>query len=320
MTETRTSRVAIVGAGPAGLACANALKQRGFAPVIFEKSRGIGGRVATRRRDSLQIDHGAQVLMAANGAAADLISAAQASGRAKLWAEGSAAFAGEAWVGVPGMKDLMTPLADECEITFGTAVTSISRNLDKWTVETEADAREFDAVVLAIPAPQVLGIARSAAQELVAQLEPVTFDACCTLMVEFQSRPDLPDIQTEPGGPFALILRDSAKPDRPSNAEFWLVHADAHWSAIHLETERPDIAALLIGELQKRFGALPKVRKAVGHRWRYARVSRTLGAPYAESAHGTLLAGGDWALGRNIEDALRSGAAMAHALAARLAG
>ncbi|PMP83934.1 MAG: FAD-dependent oxidoreductase, partial [Chloroflexus aggregans] len=40
--------VAIVGAGVAGLAAAHALATAGFTPVVFEKSRGVGGRAATR--------------------------------------------------------------------------------------------------------------------------------------------------------------------------------------------------------------------------------------------------------------------------------
>jgi dimethylaniline monooxygenase (N-oxide forming) len=37
-------RVAIVGAGPAGLVAARFLKSEGFAPVLFEQGRGAGGQ------------------------------------------------------------------------------------------------------------------------------------------------------------------------------------------------------------------------------------------------------------------------------------
>lgn len=39
-----SSAVAIIGAGPAGLACARWLKREGFAPVLFEQSARIGGQ------------------------------------------------------------------------------------------------------------------------------------------------------------------------------------------------------------------------------------------------------------------------------------
>ena len=51
-------KIAIIGAGIAGLTCAHMLKK--YNPIIFEKSRGIGGRLATRYSDQYQFDHGAQ--------------------------------------------------------------------------------------------------------------------------------------------------------------------------------------------------------------------------------------------------------------------
>ena len=50
--------VAIVGAGMAGLTCARLLKESGYSVVLLEKSRGPGGRVATRRAHGTRIDHG----------------------------------------------------------------------------------------------------------------------------------------------------------------------------------------------------------------------------------------------------------------------
>ena len=52
-------KVAVIGAGISGLALANKLKKH-FEVVVFEKSRGYGGRVATRRAGEFIFDHGAQ--------------------------------------------------------------------------------------------------------------------------------------------------------------------------------------------------------------------------------------------------------------------
>ena len=41
--------IAIIGAGMTGVVCARNLKDAGYETIIFEKSRGIGGRMATRR-------------------------------------------------------------------------------------------------------------------------------------------------------------------------------------------------------------------------------------------------------------------------------
>ena len=41
--------ITIIGAGMAGLACARRLARAGHTPLVLDKSRGIGGRLATRQ-------------------------------------------------------------------------------------------------------------------------------------------------------------------------------------------------------------------------------------------------------------------------------
>jgi predicted NAD/FAD-dependent oxidoreductase len=55
-------RVAIVGAGVCGLAAGRRLAALGHEVAIYEQSRAIGGRAATRRTHGCLIDHGAQYL------------------------------------------------------------------------------------------------------------------------------------------------------------------------------------------------------------------------------------------------------------------
>jgi len=54
--------VAVIGAGMAGLVCAQQLAQAGYSVVVVEKSRGVGGRVATRRLHGTCADHGLRYL------------------------------------------------------------------------------------------------------------------------------------------------------------------------------------------------------------------------------------------------------------------
>ncbi|HET9951637.1 MAG TPA: FAD-dependent oxidoreductase [Candidatus Eisenbacteria bacterium] len=50
--------VVIVGAGISGLALGQALRERGQMPLLLERSRGVGGRCATRRVAGWPVDHG----------------------------------------------------------------------------------------------------------------------------------------------------------------------------------------------------------------------------------------------------------------------
>jgi len=56
-------KIAIIGAGISGLALANTIKNNADVE-LFEKSRGFGGRVATRRANDFNFDHGAQFFKA----------------------------------------------------------------------------------------------------------------------------------------------------------------------------------------------------------------------------------------------------------------
>ncbi|MFQ3320556.1 MAG: renalase, partial [Natronomonas sp.] len=51
--------LAIVGAGAAGAAATYALRDTDVDVTVFEKSRGVCGRAATRRKHGCRYDHGA---------------------------------------------------------------------------------------------------------------------------------------------------------------------------------------------------------------------------------------------------------------------
>ena len=61
MVDNDVSKVAVIGAGISGLVCARLLVEHGMEVTVFEKSRGIGGRMSTRRSpEGYHFDHGAQ--------------------------------------------------------------------------------------------------------------------------------------------------------------------------------------------------------------------------------------------------------------------
>lgn len=59
--------VAVIGAGIAGIAAARFLADAGWRVVVFEKSRGLGGRCATKRWEGHSVDHGAQYFTMRDG-------------------------------------------------------------------------------------------------------------------------------------------------------------------------------------------------------------------------------------------------------------
>jgi predicted NAD/FAD-dependent oxidoreductase len=296
-----TDRVAVVGAGLAGLVAASRLVAGGCAVTVFEKSRGLGGRLATRRSEWGPFDHGAPVVHC------------EAWQVASLAAEGTCVRWGDlGHVGMPGMSALVRPLGAGVDVRTEAEVAAVEPGPDGVTLRFKAGGEEgpFARVILALPAPQVLRIA--GALDGAEALRGVEMGPVWTLMAAFGERPDLPDI-VRPGGALDLVVRDSAKPGR--EGERWVAHASHDWTRERLEREKEAVLPVLLAEMEDvAEGRLPRPVHVAAHRWRFGLTERALGAPFAALAGGVVLAGGDWALGARGEQAWLSGQAMAEAV------
>src|SRR6478609_8736009 len=97
-------KVAIVGAGMAGAACARALADVGIEVQLFDKGRSVGGRLAQRRVEEGLFDHGAQYLAARHPVFMAAVDLWRSRGIVADW-PGVASSAGTpVQVGVPSMN------------------------------------------------------------------------------------------------------------------------------------------------------------------------------------------------------------------------
>lgn len=78
----------IVGAGLCGLHAAARLQAAGRSVMVVEKSRGPGGRAATRRWSNRPVDHGAQFFTAKNPAFAEQVALWEQAGICHEWSRG----------------------------------------------------------------------------------------------------------------------------------------------------------------------------------------------------------------------------------------
>ncbi len=328
--------VAVVGAGIAGLACARVLADAGLRVTVYEKSRGLGGRLATRRpfgRDHpLGVDHGAPYAETPSSGVAP-------AGFAALGADWGAAPAG-ARIGVPGMSALAAPLAEGLRVARGVEIVEVAHGAQgaggsggssgslggrgskgpDWLLIDAQGGRlgPFDALVSAIPAPQAARLLGTACPEAaVAEMAP-----CWTLILAVDGGPastEAPLIRPD-DGPFELIVRNAAKPGREASPEGWAAHARPDWSLERLELDREAVLPILMAAFAEAVGAPPPTAPAyaAAHRWRYARTRQAAGAPFALGGAPLLGACGDWFLGPTAGDAYASGAGLGPAMAAAL--
>ena len=301
--------IVIIGSGIAGLACARRLAEAGLSPVVLDKGRGIGGRVATRRFGNLQFDHGAQFVNAHSAGFAAVLAGLSAA----EWQDGTGRTHS---VGMPGMSAIPKALGAGLDIRQGVQVTRLQQDAEGWLLHLEAGTQRCAHLVVTVPAPQVTGLL-GVGHPLLADLASVRLAPCLTLMAAvagpapFITRHDRDD-------PLSWIAQDSSKAGRPQGmGALWVAQAGEAFSTAHLEKNAKEVAALMLPLLCDRLGVTPdRVTYAEAHRWCYARVTQALGQPFVRSADGTLYLGGDWCIGPRIEAAWESGTAIAEAILA----
>ena len=318
----RSLRIAVIGAGAAGVMAARMLSEHGHAVEVFDKARGAGGRLATRRSGSLQFDHGAQYLTLRDPQLASLRATWIESGVLAAWQEHPDP-ARTRWVGVPGMSTLAGHLLGDLPAHWTTEIRALNRLQHRWRLDDAGGNRHdgFDAVVVAIPAPQAQSLLRGPASwdDALAAVEMVPCWAVLAAGVELprHSYGGIPELEPAAGTPLAWIAHDASKPGRDPSAATWVLHADEHWRPDHIDAARAWVAATLWQSFTSLAGvSLPTPPYLDAHRWRYARVARPLGRPFLWDAQAGLGACGDWCLAGRVEAALLSGAALARRIIA----
>lgn len=303
----------------AGCTLARRLVDGGLDVHVFDKGRAAGGRMATRRSDGVQFDHGAQFMTARGSALMVQLEDLQRVGVVAPWEPASPGDTEtRRWVGVPGMNALAPRLLWGAEVQLQTAVTGIGRDRFGWWLATDAGRRSecFDAVLLTVPAPQALSLLEQVAdvdaQPLTGPIREIRYAPCWALMLSFAECVEAPDtLRFDGGGVLAWAARDSSKPQRDASVECWIVHADPDWSQVNVELPAEQAEALMTDAFAAAVGTLPAPAFRRAHRWRYARVIRPIGVDCLWDPLNGLGYASDGCLGERIEDAFESAAALA---------
>jgi renalase len=330
MSKLAPRTIAVVGAGLAGLSCAQALLQAGHTVHVFDKARGPSGRMSTRRADDehgpWQCDHGAQYFTARDHAFKAEVARWQQAGAAALWNARLASFDGSAWttpqtplerfVGTPRMTSpaawLVKNLGEHALAQWQTTVQGLERAEGGWAVtsaEHGVHSQRYDAVLLAVPAPQAEPLLAPLAPSGAAVASSVRMRGSWAVMLRYARPVVMPwDAAFINAGPLRWVARDSSKPGR-TGAETWLLHASPEWSEAHIEDGPESVAAALLAALAELGGPAPLA--ATAHRWRYADTEAplALGSWWDASLRVGLC--GDWLNGGKVEGAWLSGRALA---------
>lgn len=330
-------RIAVIGAGIAGLSAARALVDAGHHVEVFDKGRGVGGRTSLRRRDPFAFDHGAQYFTARDPRFRRFVDAwveegvvapfsarlavidAPGGARERDGAQGAGA-PPERFVGLPGMNAMAVRMAQGLNLRTATRVAGFTRSegsaegtRSPWTLQFEdgASTAAFDWVLVTAPPPQTAELVAASAP-LAAIASSVPMAPCWAAMVAFEEPfPADFDGAFINAGPLSWAARNSAKPGRPPG-DAWVLHGSPAWTAEHLELTKEDAATQLVQALSEAAGhALPKVLHQDAHRWMYSAAAPPREDESHVDAELQLGIAGDWLGGSKVQGAWLSGRALA---------
>lgn len=319
-------KIAFIGAGISGLACASNLRASGCEIMIFEKSRGVGGRMATRRgEEGLTFDHGAQYFTARDPQFLSAVESWQALGLVEKWQGQIVSLTRgvtqpletetDRYVGVPGMTSFARHLSKGMPIAGETRVGSIRRSDGQWEVvsDREVSLGHFDWVLSCAPPLQTGEIFRGHTS-LTEKTDRVQMQPCWAILLELSQPSNIPfDGAFVQESPLSWIARNSSKPQRRSSPETWVLHASPEWSQENLEQPAEVVKETLLAAFHEATGHVT-TGKATAHRWRYSRPATSLTESFLLDSANKLGACGDWCNGSRVEGAFLSGQALAEQL------
>ncbi|GGK07458.1 NAD(P)/FAD-dependent oxidoreductase [Pseudomonas matsuisoli] len=312
--------IAIIGAGLAGLSAAQALQAAGQPVQLFDKSRGSGGRMASKRNDFVTLDLGAQYFTARDRRFAETVQQWRESGWVAEWTptlyqldDGVLSPSPDEqvrWVGTPRMSAITRGLLRDVPVKFSCRITEVFKGDEHWMLQ-DAEGESygpFSHVIIAIPAPQATTLL-SAAPTLASTAAGVIMEPTWAVALGFDE-----PLATRIEGcfvhdePLDWLARDRSKPGRDCKLDTWVLHAASAWTRKHLDTPKDQVIEHLYGAFAELIGCVvPAPSFAIAHRWLYARPAGAHQWGALADADLGLYACGDWCLAGRVEGAWLSG-------------
>jgi predicted NAD/FAD-dependent oxidoreductase len=333
------TEIGVVGAGAAAAAATYVLD--GAVPsaevTVLEKSRGVCGRAATRRRGDVTYDYGANYVKSDDDRVVELLTETlDSDGLVDVSepiytfdAEGSVSEGRDAddrkWSYRAGLTQIAKRLLGETDATVenSTRAETLVRDGDRWRV-VDTDGREwgpFDALLLNPPAPQSAELLRDAdwdsdaRRDLAEAAEAVPYRTIWTAVLGYEFELDRPYyalVNPDRDHQIGWIAREECKAGHvPDGESVLVVQANPDWSVERYDDDPDENVADLADSSADVLGderlADPEWTDHQG--WRYALPDEGVrrGA-VDDAAQADLYALGDWVAGEaRLHAALRNG-------------
>ncbi len=259
--------VAIIGAGMSGLAAAHTLQDASRTVTLFEKSHGVGGRAATRKRDGFIYDSGAQYFKGGNDLSTewitkrfptpDLLDIAKPvwifDGKGHIQEGDPKQNADPKWSYRSGFTSFSKRMAEGLDVRLETLVGRVQQTDTGWTV-LGADNKtlgHFDQILITIPATQAISLieasqfAHEQGKAISEQLGKARYNPLISVMLGYkptpQTRPYYALVNTDKGHPISWLAweHEKARERAPEGTGLLIAQMAPSYSKEHRETAQP---------------------------------------------------------------------------------
>jgi len=336
--------IGIIGAGISGLTAGRILAKAGHDVTIIEKSRGYGGRMATRyagKNGAAKMDHGLSYFVPRSAEFQKFTVELMEHGLVKRWGDQIGLYDGRNFYSKNPNPD------NSASFTATQGMNSIGKYLSRWVdVKTETRAGgltyfganrnrkrswminlsagntfEADAVIVATPAAQAYGLLQTTTDEtntlkIIREIDEVHYAPCYSLMAGYGDR-ELPEWEGVvcKNSPLKFISNEATKKSFDQECSF-VAQATPEFTRHMMQLDKEAVRKAMLDHLATTIGgwAMSPQWSQV-HFWRYSQAMKVLDRPYAvlEFDDAPLALVGDYFFDNTVDSAYLSGLKLAEA-------
>ena len=292
-------KIAIIGAGFSGCNLYNNLKEKYEDITIFEKSRGVGGRLSTKYVDDKFIDHATSSLIPITDDLKMFCLDLAKNGVVKAKYD--------EFIPKNGINQICKFLIDEKDLIKNTKITKAQNFDNKWILEDENHNiyEDFDLLFITIPAPQILQMKIELQNDFKEKLSHIKYNSIFSLILHSNKDIKLdksllyenPDIKNIINNSIKYLYKDFSS---------YIIHSTTEFANCINEKSKEEICEIFLDNFDdetkekfERFTIIP-------HLWKYAFAKTSLDMPYFLNEEKNLGICGDYFNHSNMEAALLS--------------
>ncbi|MDD2887800.1 MAG: NAD(P)-binding protein [Aliarcobacter sp.] len=292
-------KIAIIGAGFSGCNLYNNLKEKYEDITIFEKSRGVGGRLSTKYIEDKFIDYGTSSLIPVTDDLKFFCLDLAKNGvlKAKY----------DEFIPKDGINKICKFLIDENNLLTNTKITKAENTNNKWTLEDENHNtyEDFDLLFITIPAPQILQMKIELPDSFKEKLSFIKYDSIFSLILYTNENLKLNENKLYENPDIKDIINNSKK-YLYKDFSSYVIHSSKEFANCVNEKSKDEICEIFLDNFDDDTKELIEKFTIIPHLWKYAFAKTSLDMPYFLNEEKNLGICGDYFSHNNVEASLLS--------------